>query len=298
MSIRIFGRLGKNIGFSTPFKADPLFWLMVLAAVIVNTCFPRKVHPQTPNLLVQVELMGVGAVMTEAVLTPDSVLLLPARDVAGLLGLEPPPGEWTSVAELQRRFPPIQVAWYPRELRVIIRDDLAVLPATRRLTEQRQRQSQATVYMPTRSGPFLAVAGDDRGRSLIEGGYHWRGKIAVTGQHSSRFGSRWALSVAPSPLLFAALTGGSTQPIAVNLRLTKGPVWVQSAWNAQTQRVQADGLVQVGPVALFASTRDAFALTLNTRPVGFQLGRTGNHTTAKLTYGPLMPSPFSVPVVP
>ncbi len=125
-----------------------LFLFVLATGMLIRRC-----AGQTPNLLVQVDLVGVGSTMVEAVLTPDSVLLLPARDVAALLGLDPPPGEWTSIADLQHRFPPLAVIWAPRELRLVIRDDLAVLPATRRLTEQQRRQAQgAPSYFATRSG--------------------------------------------------------------------------------------------------------------------------------------------------
>jgi hypothetical protein len=234
----------------------------------------------------------------EAVLTADSTLLLPAAPVSELLGLPTPTSAWLTVAQLQKMFPPIQVTWQPRALTVVIRDDLLALPASRATRDALMRTAQGAAPLTViTSGPFLALTANDLGRQLVEGGYSYKGKVAVSGQRSDR-GTLWGVSLVPGPWLFAALTGGSAQPIAVNLRLAKGPVWVQSAWNAQTRRLQADGLVQLGRLSVFVSSRDAFALTINALPVGLQLGRTGKRTTAKLTYGPISPSPFSVPAVP
>ena len=146
MTWRIYGRLpftGRHLGWSAPLPSGR--GVVLFIAILYAMFCPGHVKPahgQTPNTLIAVTLLGVGTVTVEAVLTPDSVLLLPAADVAQLLGLETPPSPWTTVAELQHRFPPIQVFWSPRELRVVIHDDLAVLPATRRLTEQQRRLAE------------------------------------------------------------------------------------------------------------------------------------------------------------
>ena len=270
------------------------------AAVLVTVLLlsaPAVARGQADTLLVDMILATTSQhVVVEAVLTtPDSTLLLPARDVAALLGLDAPPTAWTTVAELRRRFPPIEVAWYPRELRVVVDDPLGVLPATRRLTEQRQRQARGTSYV-SRSGPFFSVVADDRGESLTDVGYAYRGRFAVTGRHSSTLGAAWAVSLAPTPAVFVSYAGGDRSPPTASARVAYKGAWVFTTWTPAAW--STDALIQVGRLSFFGSSRNAFAVTINAAPVGVQLGRTGQRTTARVTWGPLMPSPFSVPVVP
>jgi len=261
---------------------------------------PAVARGQADTLLVDVILATTSQhVVVEAVLTtPDSTLLLPARDVAALLGLDAPPTAWTTVAELRRRFPPIEVAWYPRELRVVVDDPLGVLPATRRLTEQRQRQARgAPGPTVTRSGPFLAFAGDERQHHVTDVGYSWRGRVAVQGRYASASGSAWAVSLAPTPTVFLAYSDGERRPATVSGRLAVGPLWLAPTWQERGP-VGVDGLVALGRVRLFASTRDVFVLTITGRGGDLQLGRSAGRTSARVSWGPLPASPFSVPFVP
>jgi len=147
---------------------------MIRVLVVLLLCAlvcPGPVKAQVPNLLVSVQLQGVGAVDVEAVLTADSTPLLPAAPVSELLGLPPPTSQWVTVAQLQKQFPPIQVQWIPRQLTVLIQDDLFALPASRRTRDALIRQAQgAAPYAVTRSGPFAAVAGDNLGKTLVDSG--------------------------------------------------------------------------------------------------------------------------------
>jgi hypothetical protein len=251
---------------------------------------------QAPNLLVDVALVGTDRhAVVEAVLTADSTLLLPAADLHALLGLPAPATTWTTPAALRRAFPTVGIEWRPRELRLLIDDPLGVLPASRAIADARQRQARGTAYV-ARSGPFAAVVADDAGRSAWEAGYSFRGRAAVTGRHSSTRGAAWAVSLAPIPAVFASYAAGDRSPPTATARVAAGPAWAFATWTPA--RWSVDGLVTVGRVSLFASSRDAFEITVNAPPVGLQIGRTGRRTTARLTYGPLMPSPFSVPAVP
>src|SRR3989442_1586955 len=98
--LRIYGRIpftGRHLGWSAPLRVPKNF---VLYIVILYALFcPGHAKGQTPNTIVDVTLLGVGSVTVEAVLTADSILLLPAAEVAALLGLETPPSPWTTVAE-------------------------------------------------------------------------------------------------------------------------------------------------------------------------------------------------------
>lgn len=255
------------------------------------------VQEPRPNTLVEVALIGTGQRTTlEAILAADSVLLLPARELHLFLGLPEPTTAWVPLPELVRAFPSVTWTWLPRQLRLVVDDRRNVLPASQALHDRLTRQARdAPPITVTRGGPFLALAADDQGRQLVEGGYSYRGRVAAHLRHTSTRGSAWALSWVPSTALFLSYADGDQQPPQVAGRLARGPAWVSAAWTPD--RWSADGLVVLGPVALFASTRNSFALTLR-GPVDLQIGRTGDVTTGRLSIGPVHPSPFSVPVVP
>ena len=250
------------------------------------------------TLLVLVTLLSTGQGRTvEAVLTRDSALLLPAVEVHALLGLPPPPTLWTTTQILAHDYPSLIVTWRPRELRVLIDDPHAVLPASRAIRDQRLRTAHgAAPYAATRSGPFISITGDELGRSLLEGGYSFGGRAALHVRQSSTRGTAWAVSLIPARSVFLSYADGDQQPPSASARLAIGPTWVFTTWTPE--RWQADGLVQIGRLTVFASSRNAFALTFTAAPVGVQVGRQGNITTARLTYGPVMPSPFTIPAVP
>lgn len=272
-----------------PRRVAALFSLMILPAALTS---------QQPNTLIEIEVVGVTHRTVEAVMTKDSVLLLPAGEVFQLLGLgSVPTAPWMTPQSLTKQFPSLVVTWLPRAMRVRIEDPLEVLPATRQLRDQRDRQARgAAPYLATRSGPFLAFTADDRGQNLVDVGYSYRGKVALQGQHSTTRGAAWGLSVVPSPRVFLSYSAGDRQRPTATARVAAGPAWAFVAWSPD--RWSADGLVTWGRVSLFASSREAFALTINAVPVGAQIGWSGGRTTARITYGPIGPSPFAVPQVP
>ncbi len=247
-------------------------------------------------LLVEVQLLGVGSTTVEARLGTDSVLALPAADLAQLLGLGAPTAPWLTLADLRHAWPAVTWTWLPRQLEVIVEDRYNVLPATRARYELRQIQAQGVPQQTTvaQSGPFLALTGDDLGRSRIEAGYSWHGLVALTGSHSSVSGSAWAVTLAPAPVLY--LTYSQTDKVGptVGGRLALGRVWISSTWGPEY--ATTDALVKVGRVTLFASTRDQFAITFR-GPVSLQLGQSGGTTAARISFGPIPPNPFAVPVV-
>jgi hypothetical protein len=266
----------------------------VLVAAVGLITLAAAARGQQPNRIVDVQLVGVGTVTVEAVLTDDSTLLLPAAEVTQLLGLPAPTSPWLTVAQLQKMFPPIQVTWQPRALTVLIRDDLLALPASRTTRDALMRTAQgAAPYLVTRSGPFLAWTFDQLGRELYQAGYSWRGWVAVSGQRS-RLGTTYTVSVVPSPILFASYTGGS-QPQA-SARVALGPAWLSTTWN-RGQALVTDALVQLGRVSAFASSRKTFVVTVR-GPIDAQIGRVNGVTTGRVSLGPIPPNPFSPPTVP
>ena len=244
-------------------------------------------------------LLGVGSTVVDGILTPDSTLLLPAREVAALLGTDVGTGGWTSLTELRHRWPPITVTWIQRELRVLVDDPLAVLPRTRQLIEQQQRQARGTSSaLAVRSGPFGAFTFDQLGHELVEGGYTWRGRVAVMARRSNhrdgleQGASTWGVSFAPLPAVFLSYLDGNRQPPIVSGRLAVGPMWLSTTWTPTHTHV--DGLVRLGSVSLFASSRQAYAITVR-GPISAQVGRVGGLTTGRVSFGPVPPSPFIVP---
>jgi len=246
------------------------------------------------TLLVDVQLVGVDHVVVEAILTqPDSVLLLPAADVHQLLGLPPPTSQWLTVAALKRSFPPLSVEWMPRALLVVIRDDLLALPASRQTRDALINQARGgSPFSQIASGPFLALTTDGLGRTLVDGGYNWRGQISLTARHSSTRGAAWTLSLAPVPSVFVSYSGGHSMRDAVSARIAKGPLWLQPVWSAADHRLQTDGLLSVGWVKLFASTRKTFLLSIQGRGADLQLGRSAGVWASRVSIGPIPASPF------
>lgn len=234
--------------------------------------------------------------MVEAVLTADSALLLPARDVHALLGLDPPAAAWLPLAELTRRYPTVAFAWYPRALVIVVEDPLGVLPATRALRDRLARQARgAAPLVVTRGGPFLSLAADDSGRSLVDAGYSFRGRAALQVRRSATRGTSWALSVAPGPHLFLSYGDGDRRQPAASGRLAVGPAWVSASWTPTSSSV--DGLVALARgVSLFASTRDVYVLTVQQPAWALQVARSGPVAAARLSWGPVPASPFSFPL--
>jgi len=261
-------------------------------------------QPQRPTLLVDVQLVGVESRVMEAVLAQDSTLLLPTDELGALLGVSlPRAGPWTALTALRAAFPSLRVTVSLRALVVYVEDDLEVLAATRNVREKQRRIAQrAPPIYPT--GPSFALSVDDRGASVGEASYSLRGRVFAQVRSGSLWyrpasvppgTTSWALSVIPTSALFLAVSDGDHQLPQATGRLTVGPAWLSAMWTPEQYAV--DGLVTVGRLSLFASSRNSYAVTLRA-PVAVQIGRTGRTTTARVSVGPVFPSPFSPPTVP
>jgi len=97
--------------------------------------------------------------------------------------------------------------------------------------------------------------------------------------------------------VFLAYSDGERRPATVSGRLAVGALWLAPTWQERGP-VGVDGLVALGRVRLFASTRDVFVITITGRGGDLQLGRSAGRTSARVSWGPLPASPFSVPAVP
>jgi len=252
----------------------------------------------SPRDTVLVELLSVStsARMVVEAIESDSTLLLPSSALHDLLGVTSPTA-WVSVGQLRTAYPTITVRWSREMNQVAVWDDLHVLPATRKFYEQHQTSARGSVPIPIQSGPFFAIAGDERSHYATDIGYNWRGRFAVQGRHSSELGSMWAVTTAPSPLLFLAYAGGDRQPAMVSARIAAGPIWVSPTWQ-QGRALGADGLVMLGPIKVFASTRNVYVITIQGRGGDLQVARAAGRTSARISWGPLPASPFSPPSIP
>jgi hypothetical protein len=243
------------------------------------------------TLLVVVSLLGVGQTTVRATLTADSVLVLEAPPVFAMLGLGTPAAPTVSLDALRRRYPAVTFEWQPRELTVVVTDPRGVLPASAaaRSAVERVARGQFTAL----SGPFAILTGDDQSRTAADVGYSWKGKLAASLHGASGVMPSWAATVAPIPQFVSGVAGTAGRLTGATTRLAVGPGWAFGTWTPQGWSV--DALAALPHVALFASTRKQFIITLTAAPVGIQFGRSGGHNVARATYGPVAPSPFVVP---
>lgn len=251
-----------------------------------------------PRDTVLVEVFAVTTnerVTVEAV--QDSTLWLPATALRELLGIPPPPSPWISLGQLQSSYPSVVVRWVPAEARVLIFDELGVLPATRRFRQTNRATSIGTVGIPAYSGPWAAASVDDHRRALLEGGYWWRSKVALAGRVDDRGTNQWTVSASPTSRVFLSAIGGSRQRPQLTGRIQAGPVWLYTNY-IEHRPLEVAGLVQGGPVQLFASRQYGVLTITPTSQVSVQFAQTWQmHRTAiRVAVGPSYASPFTFPV--
>jgi len=248
------------------------------------------------QVLVALELVGVGGRTVEARFTPDSILELPAADVHDVLGLTPET-PWLALPTLAAAYPAVTFTWLPRELRLLVQDPRGVLPATIAARARTLRAAQGTPGLAYAfGGPFGSITADDSGRSRLELGLNLRGRVSLSGDYlPAAHRGVWTAAVAPWSGLSLSASGAARVESAAG-RVAAGPAWMFATWEAGA--VALDGLVALGPVAVFASTRDVYLVTLTRSPLTVQLGRSGGITTTRVSFGPQPASPFFLPAIP
>lgn len=248
----------------------------------------------TDTLLILVTLLGGPRVTAEAVLLADSALL-GGPEATELLGLTP---AWSPLAELRRQWPAVMFTWEPWALRLTVDDPGDVLPASRRARDARLRTAAVAVpYLPTRSGPYLVLAADDRQHAAADAGYSWRGRVAIAARRSA-LGTAWSVGVSPTRTSFISYADGDARGPTVAARASVGPLWASATWLPEARAAELDALLAVGPFHLLASTRDVFLLTFRGSGGTFQVGRSAQRTSVRMSWGPAPASPFSFPAVP
>jgi len=260
--------------------------LLVLALLV-----PRD------TVLVELHLVPTNERITVEAIQQDTVLYLPTTALHELLGIPPPPSPWISVGALQRTYPTTVIRWVPAESRVLIWDELSVLPAVKRFHEQHRATAFGTAPIPTISGPWGSFAVDDQRRALLDAGYLWRGRVQVAGRVDDRGVTQWNASAVPNAHVFLSSTGGTKQPTQVSTRLMLGPVWILSTYTPY-RPLEVAGLVRGGPVTAFASTQFGVLTITPSSQWTVQLAqRWADHrTVGRLSFGPTFASPFGFPV--
>ncbi len=185
----------------------------------------RACAGQTPNLIITVELSGTGAAADmEAVLMPDSTLLLPAADLTRFLSVPAFAGPWVSLVDLSHAYPTVTAQFLPRALRLVLYDPQRVLPVSRSFYSALERQAQgAAPIVSQQSGPFLAFAADDATNTRVDAGYSYRGRFALMASHV-RASTSYGVALAPWPGVAATVMGGDHSPVTASGRFAKGPV--------------------------------------------------------------------------
>ena len=244
--------------------------------------------------LVSVELVSTRELITVEAMVTDSIVQLPSTALRDLLGVSFV-GPWVSLDQLRTQYPTLVVQWRPAELRVLVFDEAAVLPATRRFREQHRASAFNTVAVPIYSGPFLSAAVDDSLRAAVDGGYNFRGRFVVAGRIDNRGAGAWGVTLAPTPHVFLDYQDGVYRLPTISGRLAAGPLWLYGAYTP-THPVELAGLIHIRDVQVFSS-RQFGAVTWQGGLKSIQIAHTWQtgRTAARISLGPVPVSPFSFP---
>jgi hypothetical protein len=272
---------------------------MVGGAVALLAC-PPVVHAQQPDsagtdsLLVEVRLAGVGSVVVLARRQGDT-LFLPAGPVHALAGLDEPLLGLVRVEELGQLLQ-VGVRWLPRQLVVELRDPFQRLPATRARIDALRAEAasrNALALETRRRGLFGGVTVDDRRETLLDLGYSlgWAfGRFA----RSSLTGPSWSVGANPLSPLWLTYSYRERSGGRVSARVAFQRTWLSAEY--QQGDIEVSGASAIGPLVVFASSRDRFAITWR-GDVDVQVGHARDRSAVRVSFGPIDPSPLSIPSV-
>ena len=270
-------------------------WPVGVAFLVGIAGTPASLAGQSDDsLLVEIRLTGVGAVMVMAA-TEGATLRVPTAPIYALAGLDGPGPESLTLEALGTELG-VEVGWSPRRLLVVIRDLFQVLPASRARLDRLRAEAQAmagNALYGRRIGPFGAFTVDDRGAMLGELGYSLgRAQARVT--HSTESGTAWSASANPLSSLWLNFHQSALSGTRLGARLALERSWVSATYGMG--RLGIDGAASFGPVVVYASSRDRFSVTWR-GDVDIQVGHAGERSAIRMSFGPLDPSPLSVPAV-
>lgn len=268
--------------------------LAVTVLVLATVDSEKAAAQDIDSLLVEVELSGIGSRVLVAE-RDGAMLRLPAAPIYAMAGLNDPPAPVMSLEELGAALQ-VDVAWSPRQLRVLLRDLSHALPASRKRLDQLRALASArsgNVVQGSHLGPFGAVTADDDGELMGELGYALR-RAQVRLSHSTRSGTAVQASVSPASPLWLSYARSAQGRWRLGARVAMHSAWVSADY--QMGRFGIDGAAAIGPVVVYASSRDRFAVTWR-GAVDVQVGHAGERSAVRVSFGPIDPSPASVPAV-
>lgn len=265
------------------------------AALLLACSLARPARAQAADsLLVEVQLAGIGAVLVVGVMHGE-MLSLPATPLYSLAGLGAPPRAVMTLQEIRDELQ-VEVVWSRQQMRVVLRDLRQALPASRARLDQLRAMASAragTVYQGRYTGPFGSITVDDAGETLGELGYTSR-YAQVRGSRSSRSGFAFNAAASPITPVWLTYSRTATGTWRAGARVALHKVWVSADY--QMGRFGVDGAAAIGPLVVYASSRDRFAITWR-GAVNVQVGHTGERSAMRVSFGPIDPSPATVPAV-
>lgn len=290
-------RGGRSIGKRAAGPITGTLWRALVGTVALTSVL----HGQEPTL-VEIELVGVGAVIVEA-RTGTPAPQLPAAEVYAFLGLGTPPTQWVELGALRDAVgPAVLVRWEPERQRILVDDPYATLRPTR--AKRDRQRNQAVARGPTFTpavGPFGSITADERGERMVEAGWSF-GRVTVRGATSTVSGEAWSASVSPLRGWWLTYADSDQRGPVATARVALGPVYGSVDWRERAaEPLTFSAAATWGSVAAFvAPGRDEYVLTLRGAPLlglDFQVARSGDVWSTRIGFGPFGPSPLSAPHV-
>lgn len=278
---------------SLPFP--DLGWVWRVALIVGMLALPGALRAQAgDSLLVEVRLAGVGRLMLMAEPFGES-LRLPTAPVFELAGRRDAPVAAATLEDLEDLLG-VSIVWSPRQLLVTLQDPFATLPANRARVDRLRAEAggRSGSEVPGRYfGWFGGVTLDDRREALLDLGYSV-GRAQARISHSTISGTAWSASANPVRPLWLSYSQRSTGSPLLRARVVVDDGWISADY--RNREFGLDGAVSLGPVVIYASSHDRFAVTWR-GAVDVQVGHSGERSAVRVSFGPVDPSPLSVPMV-
>lgn len=244
------------------------------------------------TLLVSVRFESVDSAIVVEAMEQDSTLWLPSADIGKLLGVTIP-SEWISTDGLRARYR-LTVDWIPQQLLVVIRDPYEVLPASR------GRSQRIYIQQPTlaaRTGFFGSFIGNDNAQSASQLGYSWKGRVVLSGQHSSLTGNSWNGYAAPFRGLWLSASHFNTST-NIGVNISRRWLWFSASHSSFNSTYAAAAVTLFrSRLVVFGNSLQQFVVTYH-KPIDIQLGYNKGHLVGKVGFGPTPLSPFGLPFIP
>lgn len=273
---------------------------LAVAAIMLIASAALQVDPvhaqRADTLVVEVRVDGIGSILTLASAGPDpATVRFSTREIFEFVGLPEPPMPSMDLTTLRAALG-VDVVWVPSRLLLLVRDPGRTLPVTRAELDRLRAQSRARSAIPVeqrRPGPFMAVTVDEDRERLVDAGYSF-GRLAGRWSNSTVSGNHWSLNANPASRLWLSYRDSDDTDPAFGVRLALGRAWVSADYDGE--QVDAMGAAVVGPLVLFATTRERAVVTWR-GPVQLQVGYAERRSVFRVAWGPVPLSPFSIPDV-